>query len=164
MKLTKLEQRWAHDVLSGFAPTNGTGLAPRPGEVDFSRIFVRIYGASTALARFGQRVALLIAVFAPLWMCGKLALIGSVPLAERAKIIDRLLDHRVFMVRELMVLLKITASFALLGSPAVRARSNYDNPAAVTNARSNVESSGVRSRALPVIQDGRTANKFGALS
>jgi hypothetical protein len=126
MKFTKLERRWAADVLSGFAPPSGPGLVPRAGEVDWVDVVTRIHAASTPLARLGSRLALWIAVFAPLWMCGRLALMGSLPLEERARIINRLLEHRVYFVRELTVLLKIAASFALLGCASVRARSGYD--------------------------------------
>jgi len=34
MRLLKMEQRLLEAALAGFAPEDGPGLAPRPGEVD----------------------------------------------------------------------------------------------------------------------------------
>lgn len=101
-------------------------LAPRVGEVDYLRSVHRMMEASTGMARLGIHLGLFIAMWSPLWMLGRLRTMKSLPIDERSDIIGKLLRHRVFFVRELMLLLKIGASMALLGTPSVRARSNYD--------------------------------------
>jgi hypothetical protein len=73
---------------------------------------------------------------APLWALGKLATFSTLARRERCELLGRLLVHHNFAVRELTMLLKLTAAIALLGTASVRARSGYDNPL----ARPRVES------------------------
>ena len=138
------ERRWARHLLAAFAPGEGPGLAPLPGEVDYVATFARMYREATPLAALGLRLALWIAALAPLWLWGKLATISKVAVERRPQLLRELLVHRAFAVRELSLLLKLTASMALLGTPSVRARSGYDH----VQAASKIES-GVRAR-LPL--------------
>jgi hypothetical protein len=126
MTLLPFERRWAGALLEAFAPPGGPGLAPEPGEVDYVAGMQRMLGSFTKRAALGLRAALWIGALAPIWMGARLSSIARVPLARRTEIVQRLLVHRLFLVRELMFLLKTVASFALLGTPSVRERSNYD--------------------------------------
>jgi hypothetical protein len=126
MTLLAFERRWAHAVLEAFAPPGGVGLAPRPGEVDYVGGMQRMLGSFTTRAALGLRAGLWMAALAPLWMGGRLASMARMSLDARTELVRRLLVHRLFLVRELTFLLKTAASFALLGTSSIRARSNYD--------------------------------------
>jgi hypothetical protein len=126
MTLLAFERRWAHAVLEAFAPPGGVGLAPQPGEVDYVGGMQRMLGSFTTRAALGLRAGLWIAALAPLWMGGRLASMARMSLEARTELVRRLLVHRSFLVRELTFLLKTAASFALLGTSSIRARSNYD--------------------------------------
>jgi hypothetical protein len=119
VKLTRLETRWARAAMEAFAPAEG-------GKVDHVAMLERIMRASTRRAALGLRLAIWLVAMAPLWLVGSLRTIVGVPLERRARILGRLLTHRVFAVRELTLLLKLNAAFALLHDAGVRARSGYD--------------------------------------
>lgn len=122
------EERWAAAVLAGFAPPSDSGLAPRAGDVDYLEAMREMMRVGTSLSRIGMRVALFIAALSPFWMRFRFRTFVSLVPSERAEMLARLLRHRIFMVRELMLLLKLCACMALFRSPAVRARSRYDRP------------------------------------
>lgn len=155
--MTQFERRWVFAVLEAFAPVGGPGLAPREGEVDWVRAFTRMRESCTPRAQFGVRLALWMVALAPLWMCGRFATMAGIPVADRAIILDRLLEHRIFAVRELTMLIKIGASLGLIGTVSVRKRSGWvDSPGgALTDpneASSDGAASGVKRRSLPMLE------------
>lgn len=103
---------------------------------------------STPKAALGLRLALLLVTLSPLWLWGRLTTFSGLAQGRRTELLRELLGHRSFIVRELTTLLKFCAAMALLGDPAVRARSGFDNVQATTEVES-----GVRTR-LPVIGEG----------
>ena len=164
--LLEVERRQAVAILEAFAPPRGDEvqrhdeaaesgerkirLAPLEGEVDYLRAVMRMMAASTGKARLGIHVALLLVALAPLWFCGKLATMAGLALEQRTAILERLARHPFFAVRDLTLLLKLGAAFALLGTASVRARSQYDRPA--IEATASATSRGVEPRrVLPLI-------------
>jgi hypothetical protein len=143
--MLSFEKRWATHLLAGFAPTNGPGLAPRRGEVDYAGVVLRMMREATPLAALGMRVAIWIAALAPLWLWGKLATVSKLAVERHPDLLRELLGHRLFVVRELTMLLKLCAAMALLGAPSVRQRSGYDH----VQASAKVES-GLHAR-LPLL-------------
>lgn len=127
--MTRWEQAWADAVLTAFVVEGGSGLTVRQGEVDYLRAFGRMRERGTALAAFGLRVAIWMVATAPLWLFGRFAMFGTLARGERTELLSRLLTHHSFAVRELTLLLKLTAAMALLGTASVRARSHYDTNA-----------------------------------
>jgi hypothetical protein len=125
--MTHWENSWATEVLSAFTQEGATGLTPTPGEVDYLRTYARMRRGSTKLAAFGLRAALWMVALAPLWFFGRLATFSRLARRERSELLGRLLVHHSFAVRELTMLLKLTAAMALLGTSSVRARSGYDD-------------------------------------
>jgi hypothetical protein len=140
------ERRWAHSILEAYAPYDTpSGLSPQRGEVDYVRALSRMMAASQKRAALGLRVGIWIAVFAPIWLWGRLRLATSLAIEERARLLAQLLAHRLFLVRELVLLLKLGASFALMGTAAVRARSGYDRrPGTTLLDHEDVKESGER--------------------
>jgi hypothetical protein len=121
-----VEQRLLEATLRGFAPEGGSGLAPIPGEVDWLDSFARMADASNGQAKLGMRAAIWLAGLSPVWLDGKAHSLLALSDEERVSILERLLAHRSFAVRELVLLLKLQAAFALLGTATARARSGFD--------------------------------------
>ncbi len=132
MKLFGFERRWAEGVLGGFAPPLPEGeataglLTPRPGEVDYAGVFERYAGAGNLLSTVGVRLVFWIAALSPFWMSFRFTSLDGVPEEERVRYLDRLTHHKFKLISELMLLIKLAASMALLGTASVRARTNYD--------------------------------------
>ena len=120
---------WAVIVLSSFAPTGAGGLVLRDDDVDWAGAWERFLSSMNAKARLGARIGLLIAVTAPLWTMGRVASIARLSAAERTRMLEGLLAHRVYLFRELTLMLKVCACLALFRSSEVRARTSYDGPA-----------------------------------
>lgn len=143
--MTRWEHIWAVEVLTAFAPAAesrgatsqppklSSQLTPREGEVDYLRTFRRLYAGSTPLAGLGLRFALWMVALAPVWLLGRFTTFSKLARAERTEVLSRLLRHTSLTVRELALLLKLTAAFALLGTPSVRERSGYDTPQAAAS-------------------------------
>jgi hypothetical protein len=123
--MTRLEEGWALAALEGFSPPGEAPAAPRAGdEVDYLGTLRAMASASTALGRLGLRLAVWLLATAPLWTLGRLTLLPSLPVAERGALLDRLLQHRRYAVRELCLLLKVVASMALLAPRPVQVRTH----------------------------------------
>ena len=132
--MTRLERRWARLLLESFAP----GVATREGEVPYLPTLHEMMRRVQPRAAWALRLAIWLAALAPLWRWGKLASVASLARERRAALLDELLAHRSFAVRELVLLLKFVASVALLGTESLRARSHYDDAQAAASADSGL--------------------------
>lgn len=132
--MTRWEQAWAEAVLTAFVVEGAPGLNVSQGEVDYLHALGRMRERGTALAAFGLRAAIWMVAMAPLWLFGRFVMFGTLARTERTELLSRLLTHKSFAVRELTLLLKLTAAMALLGTASVRARSHYDTPIVVAAA------------------------------
>lgn len=119
--------RWASLVLASFAPARAGGVV-RDGEVDWSSAWRAFVGGLSAKARLGAWIALLIAISAPLWAYGRVSSIAKLSWEARASAMEVLLRHRLYLVRELVLMLKVCACMAMFRSDDVRARTGYDVP------------------------------------
>lgn len=151
-----IERRWAAAVLEGFAPVGGPGLSPREGEVDYLTTITQMMRASTAMAAFGLRLGLWIAAFAPVFVLGKLKTMRSLTREARAEVLEKLLAHRLYLVRELTLLLKLGACMAMFARPSLRERSGYDRHQGLDYE--TVEESGERPKVRLEVVEGREAN------
>jgi hypothetical protein len=155
MKLNALERRHANAILRAFAPENGPeGLVPAEGEVDYTGNLEKMANAMSARARVGVRLALWIVTFAPLWTGMAFATMAGIPVEKRSALLEKMLVSSSFIVRELALVMKIGASFALFASKSIRARSHYDDRVAPREGR--VEVREARPRALPVLRPSHT--------
>jgi hypothetical protein len=116
-------------VLSSFAPAHAGGIVRSEAEVDWAGAWRAFAGGLSAKARLGAYLGLAIAMLAPLWAYGRLASLAALSRDARARALDVLLTHRVYLVRELVLMLKVCACMAMFRSSAVRERSGYDRPA-----------------------------------
>ncbi|MBK6810255.1 MAG: hypothetical protein IPL19_10530 [Sandaracinaceae bacterium] len=123
-----IERQWANAVLSGFLVgelPREQGAAPPLGDVDYSSGIASLIEHGNPIASAGVRVALATIVTAPLWHWGQRRTMVDMSPEERCAILAELVDHPLFAVRELAILMKIQASMALFKSPAMRAWSGY---------------------------------------
>lgn len=122
-----IERRWAQVVLSSFAGSK-EGFVP-DDDVDYVAAALMFTKAGSEKAALGLRVAVLMVITAPLWAWGKLRRLSSLPAEERSRLMDELLRHRFFFVREMCLLLKLVSCMAIFRSADARQRSGYDRPA-----------------------------------
>ncbi len=123
------ERRWVESILGTFAPADSGELAPEPGAIDFLDTFEGMLARARLQVRIGLRLALWLAALSPLWALHRLRSFAALSLPERQSLLARLLEHRVYAVREAALLLKLVACLALFANDALRARSGYDGPA-----------------------------------
>jgi len=126
-RLTDFERRWAVQMVGGFAPASGPGLAPTLGQVDYVGAFELMCRSTTRLAAFGLRLALWMSVFSPIVVWGRATTALALSPERRAALLGDMLTHRFMIVRELTLLLKLCASFAIFRVAALRTRSHYDD-------------------------------------
>lgn len=124
--MTRWEQAWAEAVLNAFVVERSPGLNVNKGEVDYLSALERMRERGTAVAALGLRAAIWMVATAPLWLFGRFVMFGTLAGSERTELLSRLLTHNNFAVRELTLLLKLTAAMALLGTTSVRTRTHYD--------------------------------------
>lgn len=168
LPLTRLEAWWASLVLPAFAGS-GRGFTVDEAEVDYLAGLARFLGAASQKARLGVRFAFFLVVTAPIWLGGRLRGFASLSAAERSELLDAMSRHRLFVVRELCLLLKLIACMAIFRAPSARARSGYDGSAERTRfERAGVEHTAISRtsaerprrtarRALPVIAASETS-------
>jgi hypothetical protein len=156
MKLNALERRHADAILRAFAPEQGSeGLVPTEGEVDYTGNLEKMATAMSQRARIGVRLALWIVTFAPIWSGMAFATMAGIPVEKRSALLEKMLVSNSFIVRELALVMKIGASFALFASKSIRARSQYDNRPAGAPRVERFEQRAAREgrpRALPVLR------------
>ena len=75
-----------------------------------------------------MRLSLWLIAWAPLWLGQAFGSMAALDARQRDVLLARLLEHRVFAVREAVFLLKLAACLALFANDDVRARSRYDGP------------------------------------
>ena len=133
-----LERRWVRTILGSFAPEGGPELAPATGDIEYVETFQGLYQGARGIARLGMRVALWLVALSPLWLLRRGVTVTALSLSERQSLLSRLLEHRVYAVRESAFLLKLCACLALFADDDVRARSGYDpaEPESAQRARS----------------------------
>ena len=125
--LTPLERRLGVVILEGFAPKtrDERALSPREGEVDYGAALDTMVECGNARARLGTKAAIYVVTLAPLFLFMHARTMPALSPEQRAGVLDRLLASHFFVVRELALLLKLTASFALLARYSVVERSHY---------------------------------------
>ncbi len=145
------EKRWLRAVLEAFAPDPTDVLALGETPIDYLDAFLTVKRSSTPRARLGLHLALWLVALSPMWLCRTRQSMAQLPLHERAQMLERLLTHPRYIVRELTTLLKLIACIAIWNVDSIRARSGCES----TGMMYTEEVSGTRpslSR-LPVLQE-----------
>ena len=133
--LFAFEERAAEAVLGSLiaGPPRPGALAIRHEDVRWIDSLTRFMRAASAKARLGIRASLVIVWLAPVWMWGRLATLTTLAPAQRGALLDEMSRHRIFLIREMCLLLKLCACLAMFRDPEVRERSGYD-PAPVSSS------------------------------
>jgi hypothetical protein len=107
------------------------GFSVGVGEVDWNGGLDRFLGNASDKARLGIAVSMIAFFFAPLFTLGRFCTLARVTVEERAEAMTRLLDHRVLLVREMALLVKLVACMAMFRVASLRDRTGYDGPGPV---------------------------------
>lgn len=142
-----IEERWAPVVMSSFAGSS-RGFVVKSAEVDYLGGTRRFMSAASDKANLGLRVAITFAMWAPVWMSLRFSSLAGLSGDERSAMMERLLAHPIFAIRELTLLLKLVACLAIFRSPEARARTDYDRPLA---EGAIAETTGTRKKKLAVL-------------
>ncbi len=147
LPMTRLERFWASTVLPSFAGSDH-GFRVGETEVDYLAGLARFMGAASEKAKLGIRLAFFLAVTTPLWIGGRFRRFSTLSPSERSELLDAMSRHRIFLVRELCLLLKLIACMAIFRAPGTRERTGYDGDVHTEARRGR--------RALPVLAATRT--------
>lgn len=120
------ERRWALAILDSFAPSGEDELSPRPGEVNVLSAFDALRLGASQPAQIALRAAVWLISLSPVWLGMSLRWFSSLSRQDRVRVLDHLLAHPAFFVREATFLLKTVACLSLFEVEAVRRRSHYD--------------------------------------
>lgn len=119
---------WASIVLGSFAGAGPGGIVLREDEIDWADTWRRFADGLSPKARLGAWLGILIGMTAPLWTMGRFASLARLSAEKRARAMDALLQHRIYIIRELTLMMKVCACYAMFRSSEVRARTSYDLP------------------------------------
>lgn len=124
MKLTRFETAWAEAEMQAIFPgSTDVGLT------DICAMDVKGFVTQTMRfmpfqAALGFRLAIWIVALAPLLVLGRLATIMGLTLAEREKLVERLVANKAYVIRSLVLILKTLGALLYAGDDGVRARMN----------------------------------------
>ncbi len=119
MRWTAAERRWRDALCAALIPP-GRAL-PGIAAVDTAPFWAEWERAAPPLLRFGARVAVWALTFAPLVVVGAPRLFPRLPRAAQERVLARAASSPSYLVRQLVVTLKLLACFAYLRDPSVRA-------------------------------------------
>jgi hypothetical protein len=122
--LSKLEHRWARAVLGAMFPS-APEIGIPTGLADVSDLGAFLDGFVTGVplrVAFGLRLAVIAVALSPLFVLGRLATFAGLSRDEGERVLATLAASRLYLVRQLIVMLKATGAFVYGALPAVRAR------------------------------------------
>jgi hypothetical protein len=123
MRLHAIERRWIALVSETIFPANVVPGLPGAGEVAWDPFLDDLAARAPFRMLAGLKLALVfVALLAPFLVLGRLRTFAGLAAEERLRVLARLRESRVYVIRELPVLLKSVAAFAYCGLPAVRER------------------------------------------
>jgi hypothetical protein len=122
MKLSHLENDWAMAALSAMFPGSAEVGLEGIAAMDVRTYLDDVMRTRPLRAVLGLRLAIWIAALGPLLVLGRVTTLTRVSQPDRERVLDRLLAHRVYGVRMLVMLLKAFGAFLYAGDDRVRAR------------------------------------------
>jgi hypothetical protein len=122
MKLWRLENAWAMAALSAMFPGSAEAGLEGIASMDVRAYLDDVMRTRPLRAVLGLRMAIWIAAFGPLLVLGRLTTLTRVSQADREQVLERLIAHRIYGVRMLVMLLKTFGALLYAGDERVRAR------------------------------------------
>ncbi len=120
MKLRGFEQRWADAVGAALLPAGACGGA-RAG-FSFGPELERQLGEAPWWTALAVRLGLWMVWFSPVWQLRRRATFGALHAPEREALLEELLRHPRYTVRESANVIKLFLCLAFLGDPKVLRR------------------------------------------
>ncbi|HEY2365255.1 MAG TPA: hypothetical protein VGH87_02675 [Polyangiaceae bacterium] len=119
MTLTKIERGWARVVLTTMFPAGVHPSVPGAEVIDGGEALDDVVRTVPSRVALGLRAALLLLVLAPLAFFEFRTLPGLAPEA-RERVVLALLSSRIYVVRQLTLLLKAFGALMFVAAPGVR--------------------------------------------
>jgi hypothetical protein len=130
MKLARFEKRWAHVAFGVIFPGDEeTGLVGIGSLEETSAFVEEICLRVPFQSALGLRVAIWIATFAPLFVIGRFALLASLAVADRERVISRLVASESYVLRSLVLIIKTIGAMYYGAKSTVRARMGFSGGA-----------------------------------
>lgn len=139
MSIFSVEKRWSCSVAEALFADE------RVRDAHDRRLptLLTFFEAGNAQGLWAFRFGLLLITFSPWWTFQGLRIFPTLPLEKRSAMLNALLEHRFYAVRELVFMVKMSISMMLLGDAQIRARTHYDTQ---TWEREPVHQSGSRKK------------------
>jgi hypothetical protein len=117
MKLSRFEESQAAIISRATIPMGALdGLTDR---MDFGSEIGRQVAMIPWWSAILVRLALWVVWFAPIWRMGRFRLFGSLPEAQQAQCLELLSHSRVYWIRQVVTLMKMTICMVAFGDPKV---------------------------------------------
>ena len=113
MKITKTERHWVQVVGRAFVPVGVLGGLT--DQCDFGAEFEKQWRNSPWYAAIVVRIGLLLVWLSPLFVMRKLSRFGGLPEAERVVCLERLLVFPNYVLRQMVILVKMGVAMAAIG-------------------------------------------------
>ena len=119
--LTRMETRWAHAAFGAIFPSGASDKIPLGiCDLDLDGYLTDMRSRVPFRAALGLRIAIWVIALAPLFVLHRVATIASLDKASRETLMKKMLDSPIYVVRQLVMLLKALGAVLYAGTPAVR--------------------------------------------
>lgn len=116
---TPWERRWRDALFGALIPPHAKG--PGLGALDLTAFWNELTFVAPPLLRLGLRVAVWMLTLSPLLLLGRVSLFPGLSDDEKDALLTRADSSRLFLLRQLVAVLKVVAGFAYFSDPRVRA-------------------------------------------
>jgi hypothetical protein len=118
--LTRVERRWAHDALVTIFPSGAHPAVRGADVIDGGASLEEVCQRVPVRVAFGLRAAVWIFALAPFFVLFRLHTLGGLDPALRERVVLALLSSRVYVVRQLALLLKAFGALMFIAAAGVR--------------------------------------------
>lgn len=126
-QLSTFERRWAIAAFEAIFP--GYDETTSITKMDADRYVDDVCGSVPFKAFIGFRLAIWVVTFAPLFVIGRLALLKSLGLSDRTKVLSTLIASNNYAIRQLVMMFKAIGAMLFAAHPAIRSRMMKPRPA-----------------------------------
>lgn len=123
MVLLGCERRWLLMVFDAIVPKGeGDGILLGARDVPMGRFLDDLFRSAPAHFCLGLKACIWFVTFAPVFVIGKFRTFGGLAAADRLRLLEKLGESDVYVVREMPLLFKTVACLAFCGLPEVQTR------------------------------------------
>ena len=118
--LTRMEMRWAYAVFGAIFPAGASQRIPLGiCDLDLETYLTQIRSRAPYKSALGLRVAIWVIALAPMFVLYRACTIVSLDTASRETLLKKMLASPVYVVRQLVMLLKAVGAVLYAGTPSV---------------------------------------------